>query len=156
MFSPMMRNVTDEEIAALVAQSEQDGVQKMVVGALILRQGKILLLQRHPDEPFLAGLVELPSGTVEAGEALLTTLKREIGEETGLRMLAVEACLGHFDYVSQSGKKTRQFNFLIDVAGGDIVLSSEHSASYWVDSEEGAMLNISPETRTVIEACLSK
>lgn len=156
MSSPMMRNVTDDEVAALVAQAKRDDVQKTVVGALILRQGKVLMLQRHPNEPFLAGLVELPSGTVEAGEALLTTLKREIGEETGLHMLAVKACLGHFDYVSQSGKKTRQFNFLIDVADGDVVLSSEHSASYWIAGEEGTTLNISPETRMVIETCLSK
>ncbi len=50
---------------------------------------KELLLFKHPR----AG-VQIPAGTVEDGESLKTALKREIYEETGLRLVKIEKILG--------------------------------------------------------------
>ena len=41
-------------------------------------------------------------------------LAREVAEETGLRVTRVEKFLWYFDYRSGSGKRTRQFNFLVE------------------------------------------
>jgi 8-oxo-dGTP diphosphatase len=52
------------------------------VGALIIEDGKILLVERGK-EP-LKGYWSLPGGIVETGEKLEEAIRREVVEETGL------------------------------------------------------------------------
>ena len=80
--------VDSKLIDTLVSTAKQDGIEKLVVGCVIEMNGKILLLRRVPDD-FMGGLVELPSGTVDPDEDLITALKRETAEETGLTIIAV-------------------------------------------------------------------
>lgn len=141
-------------IQQLLAESQNDGVRKLVVGAVIRRDNKFLLLERMPSD-FMGGLVELPSGTVETGEALLAALARETEEETGLAITSVLAYLGSFDYTSGSGQKTRQFNFLVEVAPGEVKLSpAEHPAHHFVAPTDEAFttLNISDAVKEVLKA----
>jgi 8-oxo-dGTP diphosphatase len=105
-------------------------VQQLVVGAIVQHDGKVLLLQR-PEDDFMGGVWELPSGTVEPGESLDQALIREVKEETGLGVTAVGAYLGSFDYESGSGKKSRQFNFAVDVHSPEPVQLHEHDAYTW-------------------------
>ena len=68
-------------------------VQK--VTAFIVREKsgiKELLVFKHPT----AG-IQIPAGTVEAGEDLETAVKREVYEETGLQSVEIEAYLGCFE-----------------------------------------------------------
>ena len=91
--------------------------------------------------------------TVEAREDLLTALAREVQEETGLLVTSVLEYLGSFDWTSNSGKKTRHFNFLVEVEDGEIKLnSSEHQAYYFVELSDRnfTTLNISEETKEVL------
>ena len=102
----------------------------------------------------MGGFVEIPSGTVEAGEDLLTALAREVQEETGLLVTSVLKYLGSFDYRSSSGKKTRHFNFLVEAEEGKIKLDpAEHQAYYWVALSDAAFttLNISDATKVVLK-----
>ena len=148
----MKLNVEKKIVEQLVANSQKDGVQKLVVGAVICRDDKFLLLERAPSD-FMGGLVELPSGTVDAGEDLLTALAREVQEETGLAITTILAYLGSFDYTSGSGKKTRQFNFLVETNPGEVKLEpSEHQAYHLValSDEAFSTLNISDATKAVI------
>lgn len=66
------------------------------VGAFIVRPardgGHHLLLFTHPDFP--EAPIQIPGGTVEAGEAVEAALDREILEETGLTGLSVLRKLG--------------------------------------------------------------
>lgn len=149
----MQSNVDHNTIKQLVAESQEDGVQKLVVGAVIRRDDKFLLLERLPSD-FMGGLVELPSGTVDAGEDLLTALAREVQEETGLAVTSVLAYLGSFDYTSSSGKKTRQFNFLVETGQGEVKLEpTEHQAHHLVVPSDEAFntLNISDATKAVLQ-----
>ncbi len=91
----MQSNVDNNTIKQLVTESQKDLVQKLVVGAVIRKDNKFLLLERLPSD-FMGGLVELPSGTVDAGEDLLTALAREVQEETGLVVTSVLAYLRSF------------------------------------------------------------
>lgn len=116
----------------LARTATDDGVAKQVVGAVIADSaGRVLLLHRTAED-YLGGLWELPSGGVDAGETLTEALRREVREETGLSVTAVDDYLGHFDYLSKSGKKTRQFNFTA-AATGQTVRLSEHDAHEWAD-----------------------
>lgn len=66
-----------------------------------------------------------------AGETLDVALRREVQEETGLEMGAITGYLGSFDYASATGKKSRQFNFAIDVAATEPARLQEHDAYLW-------------------------
>lgn len=59
-------------------------------------------------------------------------LIREVKEETGLDVTAIHDYLGSFDYTSGSGKRSRQFNFAVDVAAARPVELQEHDAYAWV------------------------
>lgn len=136
----------------LIEKANADGIQKLVVGAVILKNGKVLVLQRAQEE-FMAGLVEAPSGGVEQSESLDAALNREVLEETGLLVTKIIDYLGSFDYTSGSGKKARQFNFLVETAEGEVLLNpQEHSMYYLLSHEEviGTKFNISLETRSVL------
>ena len=57
-----------------------------VVGALLRRGGRLLLVEeREPADPQSTWM--LPGGRVEAGELLVEALRRELAEETGLRLI---------------------------------------------------------------------
>lgn len=148
----MQSNIDHNTIQQLLTDSQKDSVQKLVVGAVIYKNDKFLLLERVLSN-FMGGSVEIPSGTVEAGEDLLTALDREVQEETGLIVKSVLKYLGSFDNTSSSGKKTRHFNFLVKVEEGEIKISpTAHQAYYLVALSDAAFrtLNISDATKAVL------
>ena len=133
----------------LIDAAGNAGIDRFVAAAVIARRGRVLLLRRkHGD--FLAGLYELPSGVVEAGETLEQALYREVLEETGLQVAAVDDYLGFFNYVSGSGRTTRQFNFLISVCEFRYISLSEHDAFIWAESPDLPRLRISEAVRQVL------
>ena len=149
----MQSNIDATIIQQLLTEAQKDGVQKLVVGAAIYKNNKFLFIERVPAD-FMGGFVEIPSGTVEAGEGLLTALAREVQEETGLIVTSVLEYLGSFDYRSSSGKKTRHFNFLVEVEDGEIKLNpTEHQAYYLVALSDAAFttLNISDVTKGILK-----
>ena len=58
------------------------------VGGVVIENGRVLLVRRG-SEP-LRGEWSIPGGLLEAGESLTAGVEREISEETGLRVHAVE------------------------------------------------------------------
>ena len=146
-------NIEHAMIQQLVIDAQKDGVQKLVVGAVIRINNKFLLIERVLSD-FMAGFVEIPSGTVKTGEDLLTALAREVQEETGLVVISVLEYLGSFDYRSSSGEKTRHFNFIVQVEDGKIKINpTEHQAYYLVALSDAAFttLNISDATKRILK-----
>lgn len=127
--------VETQFLRRLTEDAANDGVQQLVVGAVVQHDINVLLLQR-PDDDFMGGIFELPSGKVEVGETLEVALIREVKEETGLEVSAICDYLGSFDYLSGSGKKSRQFNFAVDVASPGPVRLQEHDAYRWTPLTE--------------------
>ena len=149
----MQSNINRTLIQKLLTDAQRDGVQKLVVGAVIYKNNKFLLVERVPSD-FMGGFVGIPSGTVEVAEDLLTALAREVKEETGLIVTSVLKYLGSFDYKSRSGKKTRHFNFLVEVKDGEIKLNpTEHQAYYLVMLSDAVFttLNISDATKEILK-----
>lgn len=117
----------------IISQAKQDGVERFVVGGVVLNENnEFLLLNRNSDD-FMGGIDELPSGKVEQEDkSLVQALEREVLEETGLKVNEVVDYIGYFDYTSGSGKKTRQFNFVVMVENYDVKTSpEEHSGYIW-------------------------
>lgn len=119
-------------LETLTSDAERDQVHQLVVGAVVAHDGKVLLLQRPADD-FMGGIWELPSGKVDPGEALDQALIREVKEETGLDIASIRKYLGEFDYQSGSGRKSRQFNFTVDVVDPEPVELTEHDAYTWTN-----------------------
>jgi 8-oxo-dGTP diphosphatase len=134
----------------LVEQARGQGIECFSVGALIVREGRALLLRRSPGD-FLGGLWDLPGGRLEPGETILDTLRREVVEETGLRSGAASGFVGSFDYLSASGRRVRQFNFVVSTGPGEPRLrSGEHDAAAWVGLEEVADCGASGEVKRIL------
>ncbi|MBZ4319921.1 NUDIX domain-containing protein [Streptomyces sp. SCA2-4] len=132
----------------LAHTAARDGIEKSVVGAVITDPDEKVLLLHRPADDYLGGLWELPSGGVGPGESLIEALRREVAEETGLTVTAVGGYLGHFDYRSGSGRRTRQFNFTTAVTGQTVKLT-EHDAHLWAgDGQQG---KVSSAVQTVLD-----
>lgn len=136
---------------SLINKGIQDGIIKNVVGAIIKNEdNKILVLTRKNDD-FMGGIDELPSGNMEQNESIKQALIREVKEETNLNVIKIANYINSFDYISGSGKKARQYNFLVEVDDAEIVLT-EHCMYKWQTVEE-TLLNpkITAETKLAIE-----
>lgn len=138
----------------LTAEAKRDGIERIVVGAIVVRPGtregvpSILLLDRVPDD-FLGGIEEFPSGKVEAGESLISALERELFEETGIKILSVSGYAFNFDYNSASGRRSRQFNFIVQVSSDHVTLNpTEHVGYRWVRLDALSMTRL---TENVIQ-----
>ncbi|MEV6656466.1 NUDIX domain-containing protein [Nocardia fluminea] len=121
----------DESVySTLRIEAERDEIRRLVVGAVVVRHHRVLILRRRRSD-FLGGRWELPSGVVEPGEALDEALVREVAEETGLEVTGVSDYLGDFDYLTGEGARTRQFTFVVEVAATGPVTLTEHDAHLW-------------------------
>lgn len=117
-------------IEDLATEAERDGVQQLVVGAIVEHADRVLLLRR-PGDDFMGGIWELPSGKVEPGESVERALEREVEEETGLRVAGIGRYIDSFDYRSGSGKRSRQFNFAVECVAPEPIKLTEHDAYIW-------------------------
>ena len=119
------------EAAELERQDVADGVDQQVVAAVVDVRGQVLLLRRPPDDA-RAGEWEFPGGKVDPGEDLMTALRREVLEETGLTINSVGEYLGSFDYVTAVGRHNRQHTWSVAVTADAPVVLTEHDAHSWV------------------------
>ena len=101
-----MKNLKTK-LKSILKKTQIDGIQKVVVGAIVTLNGEILLVKRNNND-FMGGLVELPSGGIDNNEHILDALQRELLEETGLTVTRVIKYIDSFNYTSGSGKKARQ------------------------------------------------
>ncbi len=133
----------------LIREAQESGINRYVVGAVIQRDSSVLLLERHKDD-FMGGIYELPSGRVEDGESLDIALYREVEEETGLKIREIKMYLGHFDYESKSGKRTRQFNFTVTVGEPLEIKLQEHDNYVWANNDQLQQYPVTDSVKKVL------
>lgn len=138
----------------LEERAKEDGIEKIVVGGVITDDNdKVLILRRNADD-FLGGIDELPSGKLEDGESIFQGLLREVKEETDLDVDKICGYIDFFDYISGSGKKSRQYNFWVKTKSNDGIKLSEHDEYKWLSIEDCCNnKNITSKTMTTIYTC---
>jgi ADP-ribose pyrophosphatase YjhB (NUDIX family) len=126
------------------------------VGAVVVEEGRVLLVQRG-HEP-LKGHWSLPGGLLELGESLHAGVTRELREETGLAVEPVEL-IEVLDRIHREGKRVRYHyviaDYLCRVVGGTLQAASDADAVRWAERTEWSgsnELKLDPVTVRVIEA----
>ena len=130
-------------------------IQKVVLAAAIMKNDKVLILQRDKDEDIFPNMWELPSGKKEPMETSENSLLREAKEETGLDIKIIMPFFV-FDYQIKKPEEIRdstQINFLAkQMNGRKVCLSSEHQNSVWISEDEINRYNgLSAATKEVIK-----
>lgn len=120
----------------LIRKGKEEGIVKNVVGAIILNEKNEALIMSRKTDDFMGEIDELPSGNMEQGENIYEALVREVKEETNLDVVNAKSYIGNFDYVSGSGKKARQYNFILDVKNTENIILTEHDKYNWLTIEE--------------------
>ena len=130
----------------------------MGVGAVVVDEGRVLLVQRGT-EP-LKGHWSLPGGLLELGETLTEGVVREVGEETGLVVKPLEL-IELLERIHLDGKRVQYHyviaDYLCQLMGGTLLAASDADAAIWAERTEwncqdSNALQIDPVTVRVIEA----
>ena len=124
----------------------------MGVGALIIKDGKILLVKRA-NEPN-KGKWSIPGGVVKLGESLIEALKREIIEETGLEIDVLDVACVSEEIVRDDGSVKFHYviiDFFAKVVGGQLKVGSDAEEARWVGFDELDNIEIVDFVRKLIE-----
>ena len=138
----------------LIKKRKEEGIVKNVVGAIIFNEKNQVLIMSRKTDDFMGGIDELPSGNMEQGENIYEALVREVKEETNIDVVNVKSYIGNFDYISGSGKKARQYNFVLDVKNTENIILTEHDKYNWLTIEEIRKSGkITDEVKYIVEIC---
>lgn len=122
-----------------------------VVGAFIINPRGELLLTKSAS---WSNLYTVPGGHVELGETMEAALRREILEETGLR-IEEPRFLTAWDFVYGEEFVQRKhmviLNFIASTATSDVTLDQEAQAYLWIDPVLALELPLEQYTRRTIE-----
>ena len=136
-----------------VEKSEYPNSPRVAVGAIVFKDHKVLLVRRG--KPPAENLWAIPGGRVEVGETLQEATEREILEETGVTIRALEPVYT-FDVIDQDARGRTRFHYVIidltaDYVRGEPRAGDDASAARWVSSDELAALKVSSKTRQLLK-----
>ena len=137
-----------------ISSAQSEGIEVLVSGGVIARNGRILLLMRSP-KAFFANHWDIPGGKVRPDESFIDGFCREIHEETGLVLTGINKFITTFDFLDGHNRHTRQFNFFISTSADKIRIDhNEHSRFEWFSEMDVQVIepNASPETFSTIQA----
>jgi len=124
---------------------------KVVVGTIIEKDGKILILQRSKKEKAFPEMWDLPGGELDHGENIIDCVKREVKEESGLDvevLFPVDVFSKVIDdehYVS--------IVYVSNHRSGDVKLSKEHQTFKWINPNKAIELeDLTPSTEHALYA----
>ena len=131
---------------------EYPPVPLMGVGALIVKDGRILVVQRG--KPPAMGEWSIPGGLVEVGETLREAVAREALEETGLKV-EPGALIELLERIFHDGDGRIRYHYVLAdyvcvVTSGEPKAGSDVLDVRWADENDLAALNVAEITVRVI------
>ncbi len=133
-------------------------VQPIVgVGAVVVRDGKVLLIKRG-HEP-RKGEWSLPGGIVELGEGLLEALRREVREETSLE-ISVGPHIETFDRIHRDAEGRVRYHFVIvdylcTSTDGEPIAATDAEAVAWASADDLDRYQVNAHATAVILKALA-
>ena len=127
------------------------------VGGVVVRAGRALIIRRG-HEP-RKGEWSIPGGVVEIGESLHEAVRRELPEETGLRV-EVGVLVEAFDRIHRDVAARVRYHFVIldflcAAPDGLAVPGSDAEAVAWVTADELAAYGVNPHAAAVVRKALA-
>lgn len=117
----------------------------MGVGAIVVHQGRVLLIRRA-QEP-LRGRWVVPGGTVELGETLEDAVVREVREETGISVRPLEV-MTVFDRIQRRDGAVLYHHVIVDYrcefVSGVLQAATDARDAAWVTEEKLASYDLPP------------
>ena len=121
-----------------MAKREYPDSPKVGVGAVVLKDDKILLVRRGA--PPAQGFWAIPGGTLELGETLKEAAEREILEETGIMICAGEPVFVCDSFDRDTEGRVRFHYVIVDLAAdyvsGEVQRGDDALDARWVTRAE--------------------
>jgi len=126
---------------------------RVAVGAIVFKDNQVLLVRRG--KPPARDLWAIPGGSVEIRETLQQAAEREIFEETGITIQALEPVFT-FDYIERDDSGRARFHYVIidlaaDYVRGEPRAGDDAAEARWISSQEIATLKVSSKTRQLLK-----
>lgn len=135
-----------------MSQREYPDHPRVGVGAVVLREGRILLVRRGVSPA--RGLWAIPGGGLKLGETLQQGAEREILEETGI-VIRAGAPFFTCDSFEKDAAGRLRFHYVIvdlkaDYLSGDVKGGDDALEARWVSPEEVGGLPVTKTTQTLL------
>ena len=152
----MNANNTDrkfDRIAAKEMQREYPDRPQIAVGAIVIRDNRVLLVRRG--QPPSEGLWEIPGGRVRLGETLQEAIEREVKEETGVNIFPTNPVYT-FDLIERDNRGRVRFHYVIvdliaDYVSGEPKPSDDAREAGWFTFQELEKLQISQTSQEALK-----
>lgn len=123
----------------------------LVTRAIVINNGKILLIKRHDGDCNEPLMWEIPGGKLDKGQDLTGAAEREIIEEVGLYATPINQ-LVFFESTVNKLKKYKGLPYICLASlyksnSSHVRLSGEHVDYKWVDFEEALKMELTDFTR---------
>ncbi|MDR0334960.1 MAG: DUF126 domain-containing protein [Methanomassiliicoccaceae archaeon] len=125
------------------------------VSSVVYVDGKILMLRRPDSASSFPGVWSLVAGKVEGNESTDDAAKREIYEETGLRVSSHSASLGPI-FVRENDVIWEVHPYLFVHNVSDVKLNKENVEHLWVSPDEMERMNTVTSTVLAVRELISK
>ena len=156
--SDVFEQVQERGVAVLIPQlspkrKDYPDQPRVAVGAIVFKDDQILLVRRG--KPPSRDLWAIPGGSVKICETLQRAAEREIFEETGITIQALEPVYA-FDYIEKDESGCARFHYvIIDLTAkyvkGEPRAGDDAAEARWVSSLELATLKVSSKTRQLLK-----
>ena len=108
------------------------------VGGVVIADGKALLIRRGHAP--LKGQWSIPGGTLETGETIVEGIERELAEETGVKVRALQL-IEVFERIFRDEEGRVQYHFVIldylcEMMGGRVHAGGDVVDVAWANEEE--------------------
>lgn|SRR3989338_2418265 len=101
------------------------------------KDGKYLLLKRSPVKyPDVLGLWDIVGGRIEPGATLIENLKREVMEETQLKIISEPCLIAAQDIILNKEKHIVRLSYVADTIGEPVLDTSENIEYRWLSLSE--------------------
>ena len=122
------------------------------VGAIVLRDGQILLIMRTKEPG--AGKWSIPGGKIELGEKLFEAAKREVLEETGIDV-EIHKAVNTYDSIVRDAEGRIKFHYFLVYCTGSYIsgeprTSAESSEVVWTELGKVDGLDMNPVLKKII------
>jgi len=129
----------------------------IAVGLVWNRRGELLFCRMPPDRGVFPGQWGFPGGGIEPGEQMADALRRELREELGIEVEAIQPAFfkdGVFEKLLPDGSNQPQYMiFLVFhcwAASEAIRLNAEFSEYRWVRQDDLASMELNDVTRDTL------